>query len=355
MVERPSDLQTAAVEHAGERVAAGARQQILIALAVCQHVEHVGDARGVGPALRAFEPAQIGANQDAVERDRAHLSGPAAQQHRQRRAGEQIEPEIEAELVEAEDHRAGEHQPQQNPVGQPGARLLVDQDEQDAIDEQQRRAPHHQRAHLVEKSEIRDPVRPQRDQAVMTHQRRERDHQEVADQQAIDRLADDLGVLADIDQQQQHQLSGEQDARSRRGDDAERKLDVEDAGEIGLDEMHHAERAKEGADAEPVANPEQPRQHQEIEQRVGCEQQQIVQSDHARSRACRRRIPHLTAGLWARRVKKPANRSLALGKSSGSRRKRRPGGRRRESRRNRGIRPPAAAATAATRCRDRPS
>ena len=38
-------FQPAAIKRAGERVAAGARQQILVALAIGQHVEDIGDAR----------------------------------------------------------------------------------------------------------------------------------------------------------------------------------------------------------------------------------------------------------------------------------------------------------------------
>ena len=56
-------LQPAAVERAGERIAAGARQQILVALAVGQRVENVGDARrAAAPPQRPLQPAQIDAS-----------------------------------------------------------------------------------------------------------------------------------------------------------------------------------------------------------------------------------------------------------------------------------------------------
>ena len=124
-----------------------------------------------------------------------------------------------------------------------------------------------------------------RDQFVAAHHRGERDHQQIADQQSVDRLADDLGVFADVDQQQQHQLAGEEDGRTRRCHNAGRQRDVEDAGEIGLDEVHHAERAEECADAEPMPRTKQRRQHREIEQRVTAKQQQVLDFRHVATTA----------------------------------------------------------------------
>src|SRR3546814_9627814 len=68
--------------------------------------------------------------------------------------------------------------------------------------------------------------------------------QEVADQQPVDRLADDRGILADIHHQDDRQLAREQHGRARRHD-PERQLDVEHAGEIGLEEMRSEEHTSE--------------------------------------------------------------------------------------------------------------
>ena len=46
---------------------------------------------------------------------------------------------------------------------------------------------------------------------------------------------------------------------------AERQRDVEYAREIGLEEMHDAERADEDADADAMPQPEQRRHHAEID------------------------------------------------------------------------------------------
>ncbi len=51
--------------------------------------------------------------------------------------------------------------------------------------------------------------------------------------------------------------------------------DVEDRGEIGLEEVHRAERAEEDADADAVAQPEQAGHHDEIEGRLGQQQKHI--------------------------------------------------------------------------------
>ncbi len=153
-----------------------------------------------------------------------------------------------------------------------------------AVDEQDRGAPHHQRAHLVEEAEIGDAPGRERDEVVVAHEVSETDHQQIADQEAVDRLAHDHRVLADIDEQQQHQLAGEQHGRARRGDDPERQRDIEDAGEIGLEEMHHAERAEERADAEAMAAAEQAGQDCEIKESVAGQQQHILPFGHRTSR-----------------------------------------------------------------------
>ena len=51
--------------------------------------------------------------------------------------------------------------------------------------------------------------------------------------------------------------------------------DIDDAGEIGFEEVHHAERAEKGADADAMAGAEQAGKHGEIDQRVGDKQQRV--------------------------------------------------------------------------------
>ena len=127
---------------------------------------------------------------------------------------------------------------------------LVQQDDEDAVEEQDRRAQ--TISPPISSRKPKSAPRPGTSApAVVAHQEAEREQQHIADEQAVDRLPHHHRVLADVDQQQHHQLAGEQHARAGRGDDAERQRDVEDAGEVGLEEMHHPERAEEGADAEP--------------------------------------------------------------------------------------------------------
>ena len=110
---------------------------------------------------------------------------------------------------------------------------------------------------------------------MLPRQESEREQEEIADQKPIDRLPHHHRVLADVDEQQQHQLAGEQHRRARRGDDAERQGDIEDAREVGFEKVHDAERAEKGANADAVPRPEQGGKHGEIDQRVGGEQQRI--------------------------------------------------------------------------------
>jgi hypothetical protein len=115
---------------------------------------------------------------------------------------------------------------------------------------------------------------------VVAHDEGEREQQHIAQQQAVDRLAHHHRVLADIQQQQQHQLAGEQHRRARRGDDAERQRDIENTGEIGLEEMHDPERAEKGAQPDPAAGAQQRGQRAEIQHGVAGQQQDIVEFAH---------------------------------------------------------------------------
>ncbi len=92
--------------------------------------------------------------------------------------------------------------------------------------------------------------------AVNPHQRREREEKHVADEKTVDRLPHHHRVLADVNEQQQHELAAEQHCRAGRSNDAERQRDIHHAREVGFEEVHHAERAEEGSDAEAVARPE---------------------------------------------------------------------------------------------------
>jgi hypothetical protein len=49
----------------------------------------------------------------------------------------------------------------------------------------------------------------------MAHHKGEREQQDVAEQEAVDRLPHDNRILADIEEQQHHQLAGEEHRRSR--------------------------------------------------------------------------------------------------------------------------------------------
>ena len=108
------------------------------------------------------------------------------------------------------------------------------------------------------------------------------DEQDIAEKEAVDRLADDSSILADIEEEEHHQLAREEDHRTRRDDDAPRKLQVKDRGEVGLEEMHRPEGTEEHADAKPPAHPEERRHDSEIDGRLGEKQDGIDQISHAR-------------------------------------------------------------------------
>ena len=161
-------------------------------------------------------------------------------------------------------------------IAEPGARTLVQQNDDDAIEEQHRRTPHHQAAHLVEKAEIGGAVGAERNSQMLAHDEGEREQEYIADQQTVDRLAHHHRVLADIEQQQQHQLAGEQHGRTRRRDDAERQRDVENAGQIGFEEMHDAERAEKSAEPDAGAGAQQHGERGEINEAVANQQEKVV-------------------------------------------------------------------------------
>ena len=268
-------LQPAAVERAGQRIAAAARQQVLVALAIGEQIEHVGDARCTGLERGFFEHGEIDRHQAAIERDGPHLGRPPAEQHGEIGAGEKPQAGVEHELVEGHHRRGGQRDARQQGMTNHAAQPLVEQDNEDAVREQDQRPPDHQRAHLVEEAEIGEAVRGQRRRQMLAHHEGERKQQQVADQQAVDRLAHHPRILADIDQQQQHQLAGEQDGRAGRRDDAGGQGDVEGRGEIGLEEVHHPERAEERADPQPCTRAKEHRENGEVDQGVAGQQRDI--------------------------------------------------------------------------------
>ena len=112
--------------------------------------------------------------------------------------------------------------------------------------------------------------------AVHPHQRGQREQEHVADQKPVDRLPHHHCVLADINEQQQHELAAEQHSRAGRGDDAERQRNIQHARKVSFEEVHDAERAEEGADAEPMPRPEQAGQHGEIHDRLGGHEERVA-------------------------------------------------------------------------------
>lgn len=168
-------------------------------------------------------------------------------------------------------------------LAEPRPQALVEQDHHNAVGKRDQRAPHHQRAHLVEKSEVGAAFTAERCGTMLAHQEGEREKQEIADQKAVDRLPHHHCVLADIDEKKQHQLAGEQHGRARRGNNSERQRNVEDRGEIGLEKMHHPERAEKRTDADAMACPKQRGENCEIDQRVGGEQQRVAEGTGTKS------------------------------------------------------------------------
>ena len=100
------------------------------------------------------------------------------------------------------------------------------------------------------------------------------DRERIAQEEAVDRLPHRRRILLDVEEEKHDQLAGEQDGRAGRKQ-PDRHRDVEYAGQIGLEKMHHAERAHEDADADLPAQPEHQRHRAEIEQRLHEEQNAV--------------------------------------------------------------------------------
>ena len=133
---------------------------------------------------------------------------------------------------------------------------------------------------LVEEREVRSAARRQRNHIVLPHDGDECKQQHVAKQESVDGLAHDNRILADVEQQQHHELAGKQHGGSRRGDNSERKRDVKNAGQVRLEEMHHPERAKECAQSDPRARSQQGGENYKIKESTCGKQKDIFQFRH---------------------------------------------------------------------------
>ena len=106
---------------------------------------------------------------------------------------------------------------------------------------------------------------------VEAQQEAEGHDEHVADQQPVNGLAHHLGVLLDVEEEDHDELAREEHGGAGR-DQPEGQLDEEDGGEVGLEEVHHAEGADEDAHAERPPRPEQRRHHAEVEHRLAHQQ-----------------------------------------------------------------------------------
>ena len=264
-----------AVEKAGEAVAAGLVERRLVALAVGEGVEDIGEPWRDLHGVRRLDMAEIEGGHQPEDHRRPHLGDPAAPEHGDRHAGEEVERGEEADLVEGEHQRQRQDDPRELPPAEPVGHALVEEDEQDRVDEEEDGPPDHQAAHLVHQPEVERPVGDGGREVVEAHGEDQRHHQEIADQQPVDRLADGRRILADIDEEQHRELAGEEHDRTRRDDDAAGELQVEDRGEVGLEEVHRAEGAEDEADAEAMAEAEHARHDGEVQRRLDEEKEQV--------------------------------------------------------------------------------
>lgn len=202
-------VETSPVQQAGESVAADMLDQRLIALAIGQRVEDVGQSARRRDLPR-LEPSDIGDKHDAVGKRRAHLGKPAAEENRDRRAGDEMQRGEKSSLVEREHAGDGDQDARKQRLAKITPKLFVEQDDQDGVDEEQNRAPHHQPAHLVDEADVGKPAIGKRCDLMQAQDQHEPDHQGIAEQQAVDGLPDGRRILLDVEQQEHHQLAGKQ-------------------------------------------------------------------------------------------------------------------------------------------------
>lgn len=242
-------IELPAILQAGQCVLADLLGQFLIAMPVGQVIEDVGHAMGRGLRGVTLQEPQIGGEHEAEEARRPDLGDPAAVEGQGRHAGENVQAGKEEQLVETQNDCQADEDPAWNGVRQQSAEPLIDDDEDHEVCEQQDRAPDHQQAHLVDEAQIGVVAGQARRVAVEAQDEPERDHQNIAAQQAIDRLAHHLGVFLDVEQQEEGELAREHH-RGAGGNQSEGQIDEEDRRQIGLQEMHGAEQAVEDADAD---------------------------------------------------------------------------------------------------------
>src|SRR5262245_51573963 len=139
-------FQRVAIESACKRIAAGARKQIFISLAIGQRIEYVPNPRDVRATPDwSFELDQIDTGENRVQRDGCHFGNPAANENLTAGAREHVKASEKCNLVESKYHDAGKCQPWEYPVAKPAARPLVEKDHDDAVEEQDCGSPDHQR------------------------------------------------------------------------------------------------------------------------------------------------------------------------------------------------------------------
>src|SRR5262245_57523592 len=126
-----------AIESAGQRVAAGAREQVFIPLAISERIKYIPDPRDIGTAPDgSFEVDQVDAGQNRVERDRRHFCDPAADEDVDAGARKHAQTGEECGMVESKHNDAGQCQSGKYPVAKPIARTFVEKDHDDAVEEE---------------------------------------------------------------------------------------------------------------------------------------------------------------------------------------------------------------------------
>lgn len=105
---------------------------------------------------------------------------------------------IEQHLIEAQNERQADENPSGDSVRHQLTEPLIEDDEDDQINQQQNCAPYHEQPHLVDEAQVGVVSRQARRIAVQSQDEPQRDHQNVAAQEPIDRLAHHLGVFLDV-------------------------------------------------------------------------------------------------------------------------------------------------------------
>jgi hypothetical protein len=113
-----------------------------------------------------------------------------------------------------------------------------------------------------------------RHRIVLPQQKAERHRQEIAGEQTIDRLAHRCCVLLHIEEEDHHQLAGEQHGRSGRNH-AERQLHIKDRGKIGLDEVHDAEGRDKDPETQPGTKVQKPDHRRDVDQCLADEENKV--------------------------------------------------------------------------------